>query len=338
MTKMLQIVTPQPHIPESLTPYYDNQAQEAHYRMAHKSLEMLLGDMPEVKVGEIVGGKRLLYAEMPAIEDGDNNEALVLSLPYGQSWKPHMYLRARYLQEGAAPHMRLIVLPNNSARHKAYELSEKNLERVERGDITPIAEQQARLLKSLSAGRLALTGYSFGGMNVGVLARVLKDDAELLTLGIFEPTNVMIREPKELTKAFTKTGLQALRRAVEDAQIPALSKAMSWSNLGLDVIKFGIGTFIDEENSVLKQAMPRNSLQSDLIPVLKAQPNTGVLLAAGEKSLVTPPEQLYFHYDRIVEQHDNTDMLVVESYGHEMGDNIIVHGLLGKAALSRSRA
>ncbi|MEK7095982.1 MAG: hypothetical protein AAB896_01690 [Patescibacteria group bacterium] len=113
----------EPFIPNSLMPQWDEQAQVAHERMARANLESLLQDMPPVKAVE-VGGQRLLYVEMPAIEDSEN-EALALSLPYANSWKPHMYLRARYLQESAAPDKKLIILPNSGLRDRAYELTKE---------------------------------------------------------------------------------------------------------------------------------------------------------------------------------------------------------------------
>ncbi|MEK7095983.1 MAG: hypothetical protein AAB896_01695 [Patescibacteria group bacterium] len=182
-------------------------------------------------------------------------------------------------------------------------------------------------------------GYSFGAMDAAVLSKVLKDDTELLALGIFEPTNVMVRTPKDLQKAFTKSGLSAFKKAVKDAQIPALQEALRWDRLAADFIKFGLSTLFVKENKAIKSGMAANNLSDDLMPVLDEHPGVPTLLASAEHSLITPPEQLYYHYGRLgnLMSRPNLDMHVVEGYGHEMGDNIVLHGLLGKAVLSRHK-
>lgn len=331
-----------PEIPEILQDYYDAQAAYAHGVMASRSLEKLLQDMPEVKSAPVDDHTELLYVDMPAIEDGDSSEAVVLSLPHANGWKPHMYLRARYLQEAAAPEKRLIVLPNNTLGDRAYTLDDEELERVESGDLRPIAEQQARLILQLGIGRVSLMGYSLGAMDAAVLAKVLKDDAELVTIGVFEAPNVMERSDKELRKGFTAPGLGGLARAVKESQIPALSEAMKKRKVAWDILKFGLATekwspFADPANKALLGAMQKDRLFRDLRPALNAQPEVGLVLAAAEHSLITPPEQLYFHYEQTKNDHNNGDMLAVSGYGHEMGDNIVVHALLGKASLSRAK-
>jgi pimeloyl-ACP methyl ester carboxylesterase len=335
----------EPFIPGSLKPYFDaddGMARTAHEYMADRSPEYLFDEMPPVKVAE-VNGKRLLYAELPAIDShSQQDEALVLSLPHANGWKPHMYLRARYLQEAAAPEQRLIVLPNSSNRAKAYELTTEELAKVEQGDITPIAERQARLIKHLGIGRTSLMGYSFGAMEAAVLSRVLAEDAELIALGIFEPTNIMDRSPKELEKAFTKPGLKPLIKAVKDAQMPALSQVMSQPGLTLDILKFGLAAhplspFAIKENKAIYSGMAVNNLSTDLNAMLNQQPNTPVFMASGAESLIAPLGPMHSQYVNIYKPERNLGIHAVEDYGHEMGDNVVAHGLLGKAALEQAR-
>ncbi len=108
-----------------------------------------------------------------------------------------------------------------------------------------------------------------------------------------------------------------------DAQIPALNEAMgvhTWHQplerfTGMDrginfpgrkivtaLGGFGLAAQLIAENKAIHQAMTQDNLSELVSSVLEAQPNTQVLLANAERSLVQPTEHLRKHYDVLAEK------------------------------------
>ncbi|MDB5161187.1 MAG: hypothetical protein JWO96_567 [Candidatus Saccharibacteria bacterium] len=324
-------------LPHSLEPYFDDQARVAHESMAATSLEKHLKEMPRSQLKE-VGVQQIRYAEIIPAGDYDNSEAILLELPFANGWAPHMYLRARYLQAVAAPDQRVIVFPQSTISETAYDFTGFQLDQIKQGDVTPIAERQARLVRTLGIGRASIIGYSGGGMNAAVLSEVLADEVSVLSVGVFEPPNVVDRTAKQLTKDFKASGFSYLQ-AAKDAEIPALVEALGKSPVSWKVLKgttnFGVSTLL-RGNKELKEGMAHNNLSHTLALALLHQPGLGVTLANAEHSKVSPKIKMSAQANTL-SPFGNVNHITVEGYDHGMGDNIVVHGLLGKAAVENSK-
>ena len=331
-----------PFIPSSLVPEWDETAQEAHQRMAVRTLDSLLVEMPPTQVASIKD-EYLRFAELPPLDEGDDGY-LAITLPHGNPWSPSMYLRARLLQETAARDKTLIVFPNNFYGHRAYRLTREELGEVSQGSLQPIVGRQRRLLHTKPVGSVALFGESLGGMAAAAAGDEFADYFELTAVGIIEPPNIMDRDGGDLQKAFLYGGIlkgmresgRRLARAVDDSHIPALSEAKHRESTAPGWIKYFLSLKFIAENRALQQGMAANNLTDLLHSALLKQPGTPVLLARGEQSPITPRGSLMEHVYNLRGFHNgNIRYREVDGYGHELCDNLAVNALLGKIALAK---
>lgn len=325
-----------PHIPESLTPYFDEDAQIVHEYMASKSLEEFLKEKPESRV---VSSARIV--ELPPVVEEDEGKSFVLILPFAQGWKHSMFLRARHYQRTVAPNHRLFVLPGDTKDEPAFDLNEEEREKVRSGDFTPIAEHRVRALRNLALGEVAISAYSAGGTEAPFLAQVLADYAELSSININEATNTESRLAKQLKKDFTGSNpLSAITshwRAIRNAKVPAINEALGILPLAGDYMHFALDAST-KDNKAIQHGMASNNSSSVLAPVLRAQQQVSAFYTNAQNSRITRTEPLRIHVNSLKQEFGNrVEMLTVEGYGHEMGDNIVVHALLGKAALARAK-
>ncbi len=335
----------EPFIPRSLEPYYDEQARLAHSNMAHKTLDTLLKYMPPTQIVDN-GKNRVRFAELkPRYRDYNPNEALLLVLPFAQGWKPLMFLRALYLQNSAAPNMRMIIFPGDTLREPAFSLTKEELEKVKNGDLRPIAERRAQAVRTLGIAETAINGYSGGATEAQYIADVLSDYSQLSSLAILEPTNAEERTKKALKKDFQgKNIFESLRtvrtqlKALSDAEVPAVNEALGWVHLIPDYVQFAKDVLFSKANKALQSGLVGNDLAERTANIMRAQPRARVFIGNAEFSRIARSDALQPHVSELQSEFgDREAHLTVEGYGHEMGDQIVVHGLLGKAALSRAK-
>lgn len=327
------------YIPEQLGALYDASAQEIHTRYQGVEYAELKAKLPSLRQFEH-SGNSLLYADIKPKAMTIENDALVVALPFASGWAVNRYLRARMAHALAAPDKRLIILPGASIGQESIELTNSNTELVANGDISPIAEMDARLLSSLGISSVALVGYSFGAMRVANSASVIGQSAEVTNIGVFDPPNAVERTPKQLQKDFQKSRLGDFVDAVRDADIPALSadfgitestKQISPRVLK-DVVRFGLSS-LTGVNPALRRAMASDSLTSDVSDALDVAQS--VLLVNAEQSAILPTESAKEVAQELKRRKGFSHVEVAGKYGHEMGDNILVHGLLAKFALQQ---
>jgi len=318
----------------------DELAQEAHARLARMSLRQVVGSMPAVNHLE---GRQASFVDLKPRGDYDDHSAVVLGLPFGNGWAPHVWLRAKLLQDSLEVPARMIIFPNNTLTNKAYYLNYDEMKQVaESGNFRPLIEQQFRTLDTLNINRFHRVGYS---QDAAVGASALSIAANhgyfgLKPSGLFEWPNGTTRTAKQLNKQFTSDGIKPLKKAVNESAIPALSEAQR-SRGGIDnliqlgkLASFGLGIYLRPENRAIRSGFGNTNFVVDVWEAIDGDKELKVLLAVAENSKITTEESKTsvkalqeFYPKRITFQE-------IKGYGHEMGDNLAIHTILGKMAVT----
>jgi predicted esterase len=323
-------------VPESLSPHVDGDIYEAHQRLADTTLRDFWETMPDSTLPKHTDAAEMV--DLAPYDDHDRASAIVLPLPFANGWAPHMALRARLLQDSIPEPTRLIVFPNDK---RSYNLSAEEQETVASGNFAPIAEKQLQSLRSAKIEKISVIGYSQGA-TVGACALKLAaqtDSFEIGNSGLFEAPNVIGRTPNELRKQFMASG-KGLDKAVNDSGIPALSEAQH-SRGGLDVIgKFtGLVPFVIRTQSGTNRAIHKGftypRFMQDVTAAMASNTSFEALIANAAESPIMPAESID-DIDYLSAENARIRTRTIEGYGHEMGDNIVVHAVLAKLALKRA--
>lgn len=316
-----------PVVPDQLRQYMDDDYMVAHERWQDISLGDLAERMPDAVETE--------FGKAAILEPAGNEyrDTVVVGLPHQQGWKPSMYARAKYMQDTVAPESRIVVLPNNAAGDRNYHFDAETAAAVRGGNLTPYYEQRARLLDAIGVeGKVDLTGYSLGGLTVVGMAGVLSDRWQPRVVNSDEAPNAQ-RTPGELRSDFLGSGgIGIQRRAIVDADVPAINQALNRPRLLRDYAQFGFGTFI-AENRALADGMATPEFNR-LVGKALAGPAELVKIGNVEDSLVFRAEadDLASVYDD--ERLHRTTYTSAENRKHATGDNAAAHALMLKEALT----
>lgn len=295
-----------------------------------KSYHDVAAEMPEPMYINIPGDRKVQTIEVaPTGSDHDITRDIVLGLPYLNGYTVHHYIRAKTLQLLTHPNSSVWIMPNNGSDKSAYQFNTEENCRLSNGDIRPLAEMQLRAFENSSArfGTLAITGYSQGGLTAVAMAAVGSDKLVIDRVNADEMPSRSNRTAKQLGKDFMSSGgLPELKGAVKDANIAALSEAMSTRRLGADLVKFGV-TSLGKEAKLLKHAMS-GSAQG----LIEQAMNNGVHIKVGsvagsslldiesidtESPLLTAVQYVGQPFDR----------------RHATGDNVIAHAIMANDGL-----
>jgi hypothetical protein len=302
----------------------DVRLQDAQQRLASIDLDRFWGNMtlPSRPTREDAAS----FVDLRHRDEPDSKHAIIMPLPYANGWGPHVAYRAKLLQDSLEVPQRVIVFPNNTAFNTAYTFAKNEELEVSSGRFDAIAHKQFKTLDALGVESFHYIGYSQGA-SVGAVALKLASKSgyfEAKASGLFEAPNMIARTKKELSKAFTAGGVKPLNRAVNDSGIPGLSEAQ-YSRGGLDAPKqlgkfavFGLGT-LRAANKAIKNGFTYNRFFKEVDMIDTSVP---VLTGAALETKIADPE--------LVAERGG---IIVNGYGHEMGDNIVVHAIIGKLAL-----
>lgn len=283
-----------------------------------------------------VGERAVRYAAvLPEAGVRDETSSIVLSLPYLNTWDDHHYIRAKVLQQIVAPTSTVIVLPNNSFGLDAYQLTESDRQRLSQGDIAPISELHMRFLEKSpqTLGDLILTGYSFGGRNVLGIAGVGSDTIGITHVNADETPSKQGRTTKELRKDFMRSGgMGDLRRAVQESEIPALSKAMSLGRMSLGLTLFGLKDM--SRDSRITRAAMTGSAEGLVTQAIQQLGSKKIKIGSVEGSRLFDHDSLSEHTLSAV---DNVQYRGDLFHGHPSGDNVILHALMARDGLAQNR-
>lgn len=261
----------------------------------------------------------------------------VLALPHQQAWKPSMAIRSHLYHEINNPDGLTLVLPNNSIHNRAYRFSDAELAAIAAGSMRPFFEHQTRAAEYVAnlfgmQGKVALAGYSLGGLTALGIASVGSDRLNVAEVHSVESPNEE-QTAKELKKKFLKSADilgKEQRAAIHDAALPILDEALRADKLALDYVRFGIASLLNAENKALSKGMAHSEYE-ELVRRTLAQYDSAVIYAghiAG--SLLFAPE---------VVADINDPRFIVRSIGegvgshrHPTGDNPIAHAIMMRAA------
>lgn len=334
--------TSERYIPPQLESVFGERERAIHDSFAERHISDFRRTMPQLETWQMDEGGVLRYAEIPAGPDANSaSESLVVALPYASGWSVNRYIRSLLTSEIADESgRRVIILPGTSVGQQTMALTKEQRERVAYGDISPITENDVRLLGHLGIGSIAMVGYSFGAMRTAALA-ARSGDVVVEAAGVFDAPNSVARVGKELQDDFSASGLPAFVESVREAGIPALSEAFGVGEhtkqlspqIIKDLARFAISTLI-AENPAIRQAMSRATLFTDMRSIVDA--GVPILVANASQSRIMPSyaiETLRAAYG----DSENVRLMTVDGkYGHEMGDNVLVHALLARLAIVHS--
>jgi hypothetical protein len=306
----------------------DPRQHAAHESLAHASKGELERSMPDLHIVETANGHRIQYAEL-ASPEAQGDKARILLLPFGNGYALHTYIRALQIHKSFDDDSRTIIFPNATPGNKPYTLSAEEQAKVATGNLDVVAEKFLRASEALGAKTLELIGFSQGA-SVGGAA--IKRAAENGSVGITvahlgEPANVLDRTPKQLQKAFQKTGLGALIKAVNDAGIPALSEYQHTRG-GIDTARL-LGGLVGvlqgskiPENKAMHQAMSHNTFVGDVSEALMLDPNLKIVLLGAELSTIYPKsvsQQISAELERMFP--GRVESIEIEGRNHAAADN-----------------
>lgn len=328
-----------PIVPDQLAPLIDDEVRSVHERWQKVDLADVKADMATHEVvRNKYGGAVILDPE----GDRDETHTVVLALPHQQGWIPSMAIRARLLQQIAAPHARMVVLPNNTiGQERYYKIEPKERQMVQTGILYPYFKQRTRLLESLDVrGRVDLTGYSLGALTAIGIASVNSNNWKVSVINADEAPN-KLRTPKELQQDFLRSGgWSSQRKAINDAAIPALASALNAPRLLADYMRFALSTRIPE-NAALHGGMAANSFDMLLRVVINQHPSAAIKLGQVADSHVVDAAMFKETEEQVNKDRSAARFVTYSGEGthrHPTGDNAIAHALMYLDGASKARS
>ena len=236
---------------EALEPLRDN-IEAFRERWAHKTLADVYAERPIAEHIEVSPNHHVEAATLEPIDGEYDGTDLVLPLHYMQGWTAHHYIGARAVQELVLPNSRVTVLPNEP---DSVTLDDEDKRKIAMGIRVP-AEYQMRFLEGRALGETFIAGFSGGGLTGLQIAGRGSDVLEITGLSIDEMPHKAGRDAGGVRKDFGRSGgIGRLRGAINSADIPALSAAMSPRRMTADIARFGWRAFMTENGRLGRQNM-----------------------------------------------------------------------------------
>ena len=331
-------------IPESLQALEDDRFREAHQRLAGASLDEVRRVMPAVQRHSF---EQAGFVDLRPEEECDAKRAVVVPFPFTNGWEASMALRLRLLQASMPQPTRVIGFPHNTlADRQVYSLSRQELVAVSSGDFEPLARQQLTALAALGIESFGLWGYSAGAAIGAATLRLAaaREQFSLHPSGLAEEPNGLDRTQSALRKAFTAPGLTRLNAAVAASGMPALvavQAADGWRSRPRQLWQYVhfMANATLASNRAIRLAFAHDGFGADVLDALSVNPELRLLIARASDSLVTPadsPSRIRLQKFAADTSTDRLQFAELTDYGHEAGDNIALHALLARAALTNT--
>lgn len=291
------------------------------------TLESVMDFMGTPSYLDLADGTQQGYVDRNLHLQEDDKEAVALMLPFANGYGPSMDIRASVMQD-VLQNRRVLVFPNNTKDQEWYAATENTAE--------SLAQNAVAVVDSLGIEKLHVVGYSQGATIGALMLKHMPDRFDVSDSGVMlgeAPNVVKGREAKALSRAFTKGGTKPLNKAINDSGIPALSEAQH-ARGGIDSVRqlamfaaFGLGTN-KAVNKQLRESMTGDSFVSNILEADQLPARLKIVRMAG--SLICTDE-----LDGAISASpiNNSSLTVVNGYGHEGGDNVILHGLLARQAV-----
>ena len=278
-------------------------------------------------------------------EEHEPDNVVVVPFPFVSGWGAGMALRLRLLQASMPEPTRVIGFPHNTmADRRMYSLTKQEAVAMSAGDFEPLARRQLNTLATLGVESFGLWGYSAGAAIGAATLRLAaaRGQFALKPSGLAEEPNGLNRSQSSLRKDFMATGLSRLNAAVAASGVPALidyHAAGGWRSRPRQV--WGYATFAANmnlmSNRAIRSAFGYDRFGSDVIGALEADSQLRLLVARGTDSTITPadsPSRVRLQKFAAEQADDRLQFAELSGYGHEAADNIALHALLARFALT----
>lgn len=285
-----------------------------------------------------IEGDRRVKATVLMPRDADTSRWNVLTLPFANVVDEHMVLRGLAVQwfAGEADHP-TILLPNNSLFNRAYSLTKEEKSIVSQHNPWPIADQFARVIEKITHSDetpIDIFGYSQGAMVAPFLGGLVNARS---VISAEAPNAEKSRDEATLKKAFIGKGtqnLKAMNRAILDTEIKALKDSMAVKadspKVGVTQLvrtgMYGLGGMFGHANKALHSAMSGDGHIDDLEDLMHEQPDVKLTIAKAAASAILSAEGFVAMQKAV----PNAYPVLLNRYGHEAGDNILVMGRLAR--------
>jgi hypothetical protein len=311
----------------------DELLQEAHAELAATSLEDFWTPLP----GVTPPADRDHSAVVDLLPDdaADPTTAIGVDFKWENDWRPGTAYGPVLLQNSLKVPTRVLAFPHGRS---AYSLSGEEFEDVRNGNFDPIARRRLRTAEDLGIERIRFINTSEGA-TVGAAALkllALNGSMEADFAALIEPANTFGCTPDEKEKAVKAGGLRNLNRARNDSAIPALTE-VEHARGGVDTIRqlisFAPMLFPSRAGRAAHHGFTYPNFQRDLGMAFERNEGLHALVVSAADSKIYPPWARKAVRQHLTE-YGNAAFYDVEGYGHKLTDNVIVHALLGKMALS----
>lgn len=314
--------SPQLRLPESHAHLMTDSDYEVHDRWAARSLDDVISDMGVSTTKELSNSLPVSYIDTIP-KEADPTEAVAWLYPFGNGYSPAMDMRTKFAMDLLKKPMRSLQFPNGESFFDTEGIKSPGI---------VMAASVLEVAASAGVEKLHIVGASQGAMVGGHILSQLGFYFDINEAGAFlaEPPNITVRTPSELSTAFRKGGLRALNRAINNSGVPALSQAQASRGLydlprqmiGMTAFGFKSGT---EMNRHLKADMAKNSFVQDMYRFNGRPERTVVARMADSLICLASLDDQLAMKGQTVE--------VVDGYGHEGPDNIVLNGLLARKAI-----
>lgn len=342
----------QPNLPANYQELFTDRDAQVHEDLARTSLEQFTQQMEMAPVRTINFDKdhKISLVDIRSDKESNSAEAIIIPLPFGNGYSPAMYIRALTIQSLLNQPKRILMFPNNDTKNAWHKMpSEETLAQQITEENNPLsfstgqmlAETIIRATDRMGVGQADIAGYSQGAtLGADLLVRAT-NYLDITSAMLGDPANIQPRSAKQLQKDFQGNGfeaLNALNQAINDSAIPALTEAQ-YSGPGFIARAKQLGALtrfgISSKSSINKE-LHLNMTAGDFvdnISIAERRDNLPdprhILIARMATSLVCTPQ-----LDSRLEQSGLSEYLeVIEGYGHEGGDNVILHALMARKAI-----
>lgn len=329
-----------PRVPESLHAYAADSYLASVEPLASRSLADFRRSMPEPQLFARFGGNTAIRATLLRPKDFDPAHAVIVPYPFGLGQHDFMHVRDLVTLQAVGGNKQLVCFPNNDYGQEFYWPNDKQLQTLAKGDASPIAASMLDAVEALGVETVDILGYSQAALAATDIMKEAqkRGSVQVEKVLLADPTNVIDRSDSRLRKDFMATGMMPLRKAVKDADIPALVEAQAmrpqdFRRLGRKFFNVLISSKLPA-NKAWHSGMTHDNLGNNLVTMELLNPrvwvDTELTMARAENSRITPEHSSYKGIAHGIARRN----LQLEGYGHEAADNVTgVWGPLVRAAM-----
>ena len=276
---------------------------------------------------------KIQHALLRAKDGGDTR--LILPLPFANGLSIGNYIMARYLQHMSGDQMDVDIFPNQAYGYPEYYWFARGLQ----GDaLRRLAQLVLCETASQGVDEIIVAGKSQAADVGAAMYGENQDMLEIKGALLCDPATGISRPRPSLLVAMMRTGVDNFTKAVNDSGLPALSQALNTGSetssiqQSLAQLNYARGTLL-YENRELYDALCKQSFWSNLEKgiVFNADGSDNVpMVPFGVRSRMFTT-QAYFNGVAASRKRGSpiADMEAVETYGHEVGENLgVVAGYL----------